>query len=40
MTPIALSLGGIYDQKDKLTINQWLMAQMGLIGPMIGQHHQ
>jgi len=29
-----------YDQKDKLVINQWLMAQMGLIGPMIGQHHQ
>ena len=29
-----------YDQKDRLIINQWLMAQMGLIGPMIGQHHQ
>ena len=29
-----------YDEKDKLVINQWLMAQMGLIGPMIGQHHQ
>ena len=29
-----------YDQKERLSINQWLMAQMGLIGPMIGQHHQ
>ena len=29
-----------YDQKDRFIINQWLMAQMGLIGPMIGQHHQ
>ena len=29
-----------YDIKDRNIINQWLMAQMGLIGPMIGQHHQ
>ena len=29
-----------YDQRDRLIIDQWLMAQMGLIGPMIGQHHQ
>ena len=29
-----------YDEKNKNIINQWLMAQMGLIGPMIGQHHQ
>ena len=29
-----------YDEKDRLKINQWLMAQMGTIGPMIGQHHQ
>ena len=29
-----------YDLKDRNIINQWLMAQMGLIGPMIGQHHQ
>ena len=29
-----------YDQDNRLKINQWLMAQMGLVGPMIGQHHQ
>ena len=32
--------GKFYDQQNKLKINQWLMAQMGTIGPMIGQHHQ
>ncbi len=29
-----------YDYKDRLIINQWLMAQMGYVGPLIGQHHQ
>ena len=29
-----------YEKNNRLIINQWLMAQMGLIGPMIGQHHQ
>ena len=29
-----------YELKDRTVINQWLMAQMGTIGPMIGQHHQ
>ena len=29
-----------YETKDRLKINQWLMAQMGYVGPMIGQHHQ
>ena len=29
-----------YEVKDRNVINQWLMAQMGTIGPMIGQHHQ
>ena len=32
--------GKFYDKEDKLKINQWLMAQMGYVGPMIGQHHQ
>jgi GST-like protein len=32
--------GKFYEQQDRLKINQWLMAQMGTIGPMIGQHHQ
>ena len=29
-----------YDIKDRNVINQWLMAQMGTVGPMLGQHHQ
>ena len=29
-----------YEQKNRNIINQWLMAQMGTIGPMLGQHHQ
>ena len=29
-----------YDQDKKTTINQWLMAQMAYVGPMLGQHHQ
>ena len=32
--------GKFYNEEDRLVINQWLMAQMGTIGPMIGQHHQ
>ena len=32
--------GKFYDTKNKNLINQWLMAQMGDIGPMLGQHHQ
>ena len=32
--------GKFYNKKDRLVINQWLMAQMGTVGPMIGQHHQ
>ncbi len=32
--------GKFYDNENRLKINQWLMAQMGYIGPMIGQHHQ
>ena len=29
-----------YEKNNRTKINQWLMAQMGLIGPLIGQHHQ
>ncbi len=29
-----------YHTEDRLKINQWLMAQMGYVGPIIGQHHQ
>ena len=29
-----------YKTEDRLKINQWLMAQMGYVGPIIGQHHQ
>ena len=37
---LAEQSGKFYDTKDRLEINQWLMAQMGYIGPMLGQHHQ
>ena len=37
---LAEKSGKFYNNKDRLKINQWLMAQIGYIGPMIGQHHQ
>ena len=32
--------GKFYNKGDRTNIDQWLMAQMGYIGPMLGQHHQ
>ena len=32
--------GKFYDQSQRVIINQWLMGQMGYVGPMLGQHHQ
>ena len=37
---LANESGKFYNTEDRLMINQWLMAQMGYIGPMLGQHHQ
>ena len=37
---LAEKSGKFYDKKNRLVINQWLMAQMGYVGPMLGQHHQ
>ena len=37
---LAEQSGKFYAPKDRLEINQWLMAQMGYVGPMLGQHHQ
>jgi len=37
---LAEQSGKFYDKKHRTEINQWLMAQMGYIGPMLGQHHQ
>ena len=36
---LAEKSGKLYDKKNKLKIDQWLMAQMGSIGPFVGQYH-
>ena len=37
---LCLFICKFYDVGNRNLINQWLMAQMGDIGPMLGQHHQ
>ena len=37
---LAEESGMFYDKKNRTEINQWLMAQIGYVGPMLGQHHQ
>ena len=37
---LAEKSGKFYKKEDRFKINQWLMAQMGYVGPMLGQHHQ
>ena len=37
---LAKKSGKFYNKNERLKINQLLMAQIGTIGPMIGQHHQ
>ena len=37
---LAEQSGKFYNDKDRTEINQWLMAQVGYVGPMLGQHHQ
>ena len=37
---LAEQSGKFYKKKNQLLINQWLMAQIAYIGPMLGQHHQ
>jgi len=32
--------GKFYDKNQRTTINQWLMGQIGYVGPLLGQHHQ
>ena len=37
---LAEKSGKFYDKNERTLINQWLMGQMGYVGPMLGQHHQ
>ena len=37
---LAEKTGKFYDKKNRTLINQWLIAQVAYIGPLLGQHHQ
>ena len=37
---LAEQSGKFYNKKNRLEIIQWLMVQIGYVGPMLGQHHQ
>ena len=37
---LAEQSGKFYDKQNRTKINQLLMAQIGYVGPMLGQHHQ
>ena len=37
---LAEKSGKFYNEESRTEINQWLMAQTGYVGPMLGQHHQ
>ena len=37
---LAEKSGKLYDKSQRTIINQWLMGQIGYVGPMLGQHHQ
>ena len=37
---LAEKSGKFFDNKKRNVITQWLMAQMGYVGPILGQHHQ
>ena len=37
---LAEKSGKFYDKNNRILINQWLMAQVAYVGPLLGQHHQ
>jgi len=37
---LAEKSGNFYDQNNRIFINQWLIAQVAHVGPLLGQHHQ
>ena len=37
---LAEKSGKFYDKDNRILINQWLIAQVAYVGPLLGQHHQ